>query len=369
QLVCVQTNQPTSESCNGLDDNCDTAVDENNPGGGGSCGTGQQGECAAGTNNCQGGQLVCTPDNSPGPEICDGLDNDCDGTVDDGNPGGGGSCATGLFGECAAGTTTCQGGQLACVQDNQPTAEQCNGLDDDCDGTADDGNPGGGAACNTGQLGVCAIGVMTCQAGGLSCVAVTGPTTEVCGDGQDNDCDGSTDEGCECDPLNPAVQCGTNNHCYPQPSGVPLCTPPVGAQTHYDYCVSDADCDATSMCINVGGTSAVCLQMCRVGFNTDCGGFPDDSCSTLSTPIYVGSQQWGVCFTGGTAPDDWTCTDTYYNAADGCDCGCGIFDPDCSGPTKAACDYCDDGCGNLDCWLGGCTDFWCDIDPNDNSHC
>mgnify|MGYP003331251583 CR=1 FL=1 len=36
--------------------------------------------------------------------------------------------------------------------------ERCNGLDDDCDGVVDNGNPGGNQACNTGQLGVCAAG-------------------------------------------------------------------------------------------------------------------------------------------------------------------------------------------------------------------
>ncbi|MBK6512522.1 MAG: putative metal-binding motif-containing protein [Polyangiaceae bacterium] len=44
---------------------------------------------------------------TPVAEICDGLDNNCDGTPDDGDPGAGLTCSTGLLGVCAAGTTAC----------------------------------------------------------------------------------------------------------------------------------------------------------------------------------------------------------------------------------------------------------------------
>lgn len=44
-------------------------------------------------------------------------------------------------------------------------------------------------------------------------------------------------------------------------------------------------------------------------------------------------------------PSDWTCQDSYYGTDDGCDCGCGIVDPDCEGITIESCDYlaCDPG--------------------------
>src|SRR6185503_13841722 len=64
-------------------------------------------------------------------EVCDGVDNDCDASVDEGDPGGGGACATGQPGVCAAGTRQCQAGSLACVRNIPPAAETCNGLDDD----------------------------------------------------------------------------------------------------------------------------------------------------------------------------------------------------------------------------------------------
>jgi hypothetical protein len=50
--------------------------------------------------------------------------------------------------------------------------------------------------CDTGQLGVCADGVLLCVDGNHQCDPLAGPTTEVCGDGLDNDCDGVTDNGC-----------------------------------------------------------------------------------------------------------------------------------------------------------------------------
>ena len=48
---------------------------------------------------------------------------------------------------------------------------------------------------------------------------------------------------------------------------------------------------------------------------------------------------------GVTAPDGWTCTASYYGSDDGCDCGCGIPDPDCPDATEASCtyDWCSDG--------------------------
>ena len=70
----------------------------------------------------------------------------------------------------------------------------CNGLDDDCDGTEDNGDPGGGASCPTGQPGACARGTAPLSVGALACIADAAPATELCATGDDEDCDGETDE-------------------------------------------------------------------------------------------------------------------------------------------------------------------------------
>jgi hypothetical protein len=63
----------------------------------------------------------------------------------------------------------------------------------------------------------------------------------------------------------------------------------------------------------------------------------------------------------GGAPAEWICPDTYYNAADGCDCGCGAPDPDCASASVNDCEYCEDGCSASVC--PGT------IDPANNAFC
>ncbi len=186
---------PSAEACNGLDDDCDGTVDQGDPGGGGACATGLTGVCGAGTLHCAGGVLQCVQSVAASGEACNGLDDDCDGAVDQGDPGGGGACATGLAGVCDAGTLHCAGGVLQCVQSVAASGEACNGLDDDCDGAVDQGDPGGGGACATGLAGVCGAGTLHCAGGVLQCVQSVAASAESC-NGLDDDCDGAVDEGC-----------------------------------------------------------------------------------------------------------------------------------------------------------------------------
>ncbi|MDC0743416.1 MopE-related protein [Polyangium mundeleinium] len=147
--------------------------------------------CDVATNTC-----VCVP---TGAEICDGLDNDCNDTIDDGfNVGmacsaGEGACMTsGVFACLPNGTSACN------AFPDEPGTETCNNIDDNCDGTVDDGF-NVGMACSAGVGACMASGVLACNAMGVSaCNAVPGmPGPEVCGDGIDNNCDGVTDVGCQ----------------------------------------------------------------------------------------------------------------------------------------------------------------------------
>lgn len=57
----------------------------------------------------------------------------------------------------------------------------------------------------------------------------------------------------------------------------------------------------------------------------------------------------------------WTCNPYFWDGQDGCDCGCGVFDPDCSATTSDVCEYCAE--------EGSCGMSCDDIDPRDNSTC
>ena len=187
--------EPTGpDVCDGRDNDCDERIDEGNPGGGAACVTGQLGVCNAGSLTCLGGELTCRRNVAPSLEQCDGLDNDCNGLVDDGNPGGARRCDTGEVGACAEGFTACVAGATQCQRRNDPTPEVCDGQDNNCDGSTDEGNPEGDVACDTQGTGVCAEGRTRCINGAPRCISTRDPAPELCNN-LDDDCDGRIDEG------------------------------------------------------------------------------------------------------------------------------------------------------------------------------
>ncbi len=192
ELVCVRVNDRQAELCDLRDNDCDGQVDEGNPGGGANCANGLPGVCADWATICLDGQIVCNQDPPVDSELCNGLDDDCDGAIDEDNPEGGFECETEATGICRQGTTSCVEADITCVQVREPEAEKCNQLDDDCDGIYDEVDTVG-RPCFTGQDGVCADGTTQCVRGANECVPVVPPSNEIC-DGLDNDCDGPADE-------------------------------------------------------------------------------------------------------------------------------------------------------------------------------
>jgi hypothetical protein len=103
-------------------------------------------------------------------------------------------------GDCKSGLQTCEDGVFGvCLGEVTPTLEMCNNEDDDCDGLLDDGNPGGGQACFSNDPGICAMGVQTCVAGAYVCESNVMPEAEACFNGLDDNCNGMVDEfPCSC---------------------------------------------------------------------------------------------------------------------------------------------------------------------------
>jgi len=173
--ACVGDVLPGAETCDGRDENCNGTIDDGvvpRACYAGPAGTVGVGVCRAGTQSCIAGTFgACTGEVLPSAETCDGRDNNCNGTVDEGiaprvcYSGPAGTAGVGL---CRTGTQTCSGGAFgACAGEIVPVAEVCDGLDNNCNAMIDDGNPGGGVACGL-TVGQCR-GVTQCVAGAISC--------------------------------------------------------------------------------------------------------------------------------------------------------------------------------------------------------
>ena len=344
---------PSSEICDGIDNDCNGVVDDNVPGVGNPCGS-AAGQCRKGNTACVGGQLVCQGGQQPQPEVCNGLDDDCDGTPDDAPlgdapansacwnrpptgcspvcshqnlqwcPPPSATCTTRgtLTTPCATGNLVCDGvNRWKCVGGQEPGIEVCDGIDNNCNGQIDEGitGPPVGLPCGPTE-GECEPGRNVCRAGRIECDGGIGPTPEIC-DGKDNDCDTVIDDGIDV--------------------GGP-CTAPYDA-TLYPGDRTKGECKPGTLVCNqgcVGGTGPV-PEVCD-GKDNDCDGAidesgprpdgidgtadPNDPNRTLGDPCGVNI---GECRQGrlGCVAGRVLCTGTIGPQPEQCDCK----DNDCNG--------------------------------------
>jgi len=190
------------DDCDGLDNNCNGVCDENYTTTD-TCGTGpceRFYQCNCGTEFCNPGTPI-----SPSDTTCNNVDDDCDGAVDDDYVPT--TCGHGV---CQR-QSTCVDGVESCTPGSATgTDEDCNGIDEDCDGIADDGYPPficGVGACQ--RQSTCIGGIEDCQPG-------TPAPAEICVNGIDDDCNGLVDDGCgsTCTPCP-----GSIDALSPNPTG------------------------------------------------------------------------------------------------------------------------------------------------------
>jgi len=224
--------------------------------------------------------------------------------------GGGVDCDTMKLGVCAGGTTQCSSGgaKVTCEPNIKPSAEKCNGLDDDCNGTVDD--PDAPGLCDPGF--VCSQG---------TCIPPCSDTEFPCA--PPTVCDKS-DQLCK-DPACVGKMCGKDQTCY------------------QGTCIGGCD-------------NVICPpgQVCRIGQCVDpCKGVTCPSTQVCDNGACVSPCSCRPCAAGQTCTSKGTCVDN------GCD------KVTCKAPQVCVAGQCQDGCQNVVCPTGQlCMNGECGFPPD-----
>ncbi len=299
--------QPTAETCNGLDDDCNGQTDEGLSGA--PCGTGHcQGKivCTGGISACDGAIAVT--------ETCNGQDDDCDGITDNGFLQGGlyvggancGTCGNSCDGAIDHGSASCQllNGKAMCA------AAQC-----------DPGFwPASPKSCAPTVIFSCASCQSADNCGGDPCVG--GVCQPMCTDAA---------------PCLPGYDCATNaagtlSTCQPK-SGSCSCTPVNGGAVQ--TCMNSNDfgaCVGEQICNPASGWSLCSAATPKA---ESCNGV-DDNCDGATDEGVGDGTACGVTNQNGTCPGTWTCKGAAGLFCDGVQPkpeSCNGVDDDCNGVT------------------------------------
>ena len=289
-----------NESCDGIDNDCDGQIDENatntyfadadGDGYGNPASSTQACSTPSGyvsnSSDCDDNNANTFPGNT---EICDGIDNDCNGQIDENVTNTYYADADGDgYGNPASSTQACSTpsgyvSNSSDCDDNNANAfpgntEVCDGIDNDCNGQVDEtgnstfflDNDGDGYGDSNSSIVDCTPpgGYVTNSADCDDNDANNFPgNIEIC-DGKDNDCDGQVDE----NVTNTFYEDNDGDGFGDPSSSLQACSTPSG------YVSNNSDCDDNDANVYPGNT-----EICGDGIDNNCNGQSDEGCGSNST--------------------------------------------------------------------------------------